>query len=105
MFLEEVVTLQLKEAIGELAFSPHQHLSDRDPSVVIADAARHRSEEPEGPHVTFPETLGAFPLEDLEVKGVAAGQAHDEEGALLQGSVEVDQGMAEIDLSLAWRMA
>lgn len=98
------MTLELQKAVGQLALPTSQDLGHRHFGVVIADPRRHRAKELEGPHMPLPEALGAFALEDPQIKRIAVGQAHHEEGTLPQDAIDVDQRVAEVHLRLPGMM-
>lgn len=70
-------------------FSPAitDDLGDRDLAVVVADAARHATEELEGPAVIFLKRLGAFLGKHLTEDRVAVGQRDHKESGLLRLAV------------------
>ena len=80
---------------------PPSDLGDGDPGVVVADPPRHPAEEGEGPDVALEERLGALAREGDDEDRVGVRQGHDEQGDLGGLAIEMDLGLAEIDLGLA----
>ena len=100
MRIEQVMTLNFQERVGDLAVATPEDLGDGDPGVVVADPTRHTGEELEGPEVTLEERLGALAREGDDEEGVGIRQGHDEEGDLGGLAIEMDLGLTEIDLGL-----
>ena len=73
MLLEEVVALQLQEAMSEFARMHADDLRHTCLGVVVADAGGHTLEEAEGLNMAILESLRAFPR-------VAAFRKHMREG-------------------------
>src|SRR4051812_28959628 len=101
MRLEQMMTLEPEEGVGDLAIAAPEDLGHGDPGVVVADPPGYPAEEGEGPEVALEERLGAFSREGGDEDGVGVRQGHREQGDLGGLAIEMDLGLAEIDLGLA----
>ena len=102
--IEQVMALELEEAVGQPPLARADDLGDHHAAVVVGDPPRHPAEEREAADVALPEGLGALALERLDEQGVGVRQGHDEEGDLAEPAGDVGQGVAEVDLGLAGAM-
>ena len=101
MRVENVVALQLQEAVGQLALARTDYLGDQHLVIVVGDPVRHAAEVLESPFVELPEALRARPLVRLHEESIRVGQAHHQEDDLALLTALADLRMAYVDLSLA----
>jgi hypothetical protein len=101
--LEQAMTLEPEEGVGEVAIAAAEDLGHGDLGIVVADAAWNSTEEGEGADMTFEERLGTFAWEGGHEDRVGVGQGHDEQSDLHGLPVEGNLSFAEVDLGLARR--
>ena len=102
--IEQVMAQELLEPLGQLPLPGAQDLGDAYPGVVVADPPGYTPEELEGPHMSFPERLRAFPLEGHHKERIGVRQHHRQEMHLPQHPAHLHQRLPEIHLRLAGPM-
>jgi hypothetical protein len=98
---EQMMTLDPKERVGDLAVAAADDLGHGDLGVVVADPPGHAAEEGEGADVSLQERLSALAREGAAEGGIRVRHGHDEQGDFGRRPVERDLRLAEVDLGLA----
>src|SRR5512135_3910526 len=78
--LEQMMTLEPEEGIGDLSVAAAGDPGHGDLRVVVADPPGHPAEEGEGADVSLEERLGALAGEGADEYRVGVRQGHDEQG-------------------------
>ena len=78
MLLEKIVTLQLKETVGQLTPMDSNDLRHARWRIVVTYAAGHTPEKLEGPHMPILKSLRALPCVRYDEHRIRIRQRHRE---------------------------